>query len=222
MRLSTVKPTIRKNKTTLTSHKLLWDIFVSFLRIGPISFGGGYAMIPMIQKEMVERRQWVTDQEITEIFAVAESVPGAIAINTATFIGYRLARIRGAIVAMLGMLVPTFVIMVLLSIFFIFFKDNAYMSAAFEAIRASIVALIVYAAIKIGQTAILDKTTILLIAITVVILIFTPVHPVFVIIGGGILGIIIVQIRSWLGITTKLEQDENKYIYEDYFIGDGI
>jgi chromate transporter len=204
--------------------KLLMQIFITFLKIGPMTFGGGYAMIPLIEREVVDRRKWIGTRDIADIFAVAESIPGAIAINSATFIGYRLAGVRGAIVAMIGVLLPTFCIVVLFSIFFLQVQDHPKVEAAFVSIRATIVALITYAAYKIGKTAIVDKTTLGLIALTCMMMIFLHLHPVLLIIGGGIIGMSLVVLRGKLGMKTKLDHNdpEQGYKYADYYIGGGI
>lgn len=136
-----------------TDLKLLLQIFLTFFKIGPMTFGGGYAMIPLIEREVVKRRGWISTRDIADIFAVTESIPGAIAINSATFIGYRLAGARGAIVAMIGVLLPTFCIVVLLSLFFLQVQNHPKVEATFVSIRATIVALITYAAYKIGRIA---------------------------------------------------------------------
>lgn len=191
-----------------TNGKFLMQIFISFFKIGPVTFGGGYAMIPMIEREVIDKRKWVKPKDVSEIFAIAESVPGAIAINSATFIGYRLAGIRGAIVAMLGVLLPTFFIVVMLSILFIYVKDNPYVESAFVGIRAAIVALIAFAAYKIGLTAVYDKTTLVIMLLTTGILYFLNAHPVLVIVCGIGLGIVVVKVKSLLGYVTRLERDE--------------
>lgn len=188
--------------------KFILQIFLSFLKIGPVTFGGGYAMIPMIEREVVDKRKWVKSKDVTEVFAIAESVPGAIAINSATFIGYRLAGVWGAVAAMFGVLLPTFIIVVVLSILFLLVNDNPYIESAFVGIRAAIVALIAYAAYKIGLTAVYDKTSLGITAVTIAILFFLHVHPVLMIISGIFTGIIAYQIKNWLGIPTKLEKDQ--------------
>lgn len=187
--------------------RFIMQIFLSFFKIGPVTFGGGYAMIPMIEREVVTKRKWVKTKDVTEVFAIAESVPGAIAINSATFIGYRLAGVRGAIAAMTGVLIPTFLIVVILSILFLYVQDNPVIEAAFTGIRAAIVALIVYAAYKIGQTAVYDKTTWITAGVTVAILYFLHLHPVIIILSGIFVGVVIVKIRDWLGVFTKLDKD---------------
>lgn len=194
----------------INDWKFIIQIFSSFFKIGPVTFGGGYAMIPMIEREVVEKRKWVRTQDVTEIFAIAESVPGAIAINSATFIGYRLAGVKGAIAAMTGVLLPTFFIVVMLSILFLFVQNNPTIESAFVGIRAAIVALIAYAGYKIGQTAVYDKTTFVTAGITVIILFILHFHPVLIIIGGIIAGIVLVRVRDWFGIVTKLDKDEKQ------------
>lgn len=188
--------------------RLLFSIFWSFFKIGPVTFGGGYAMIPMIEREVVTNKQWVKAQDLTDVFAVAESVPGSIAINSATFIGYRIAGIGGAIAAMSGMMIPTFFIVIGLSISFLYFKDNPKVEAAFVGIRPAIVALIVFAGFKIGKTAIFDKTTLVTVSVSILLLLFLHIHPVLVIISGALVGIILVKVKEKLGFATILEKNE--------------
>ena len=210
-------------RTFTDKLQLIAQIFITFLKISPVTFGGGYAMIPLIEREVVQRRGWVKSEEITDIFAVAESVPGAIAINSATFIGYRLAGVVGAIAAMVGVMIPTFCIVLLLSIFFLQVQDHPKIEAAFISIRATIVALITYAALNIGKTALIDKTTTALIVLTVPVLLFVHLHPVLIIISGGLLGIAIVHIKKKLGMKVKLDKDEPKEERDpEYYFGDGI
>lgn len=205
--------------------KLLWQIFISFLKIGPVTFGGGYAMIPLIESEVVERRKWMKTSAIADVFAIAESIPGAIAINSATFIGYRVAGVAGAIAAMIGILLPTFFIVIVLSIFFLKVQHHPKIESAFVAIRATIVALIAYAAIKIGKTAVVDKTTVGFIILTVSVLFFTHLHPIILIVIGGTMGVATIFVKKKLGLKIRLEnsnQIRKRYKYKDYFVGDGI
>ena len=127
--------------------KTLWQVFFSFFRIGAFTFGGGYAMIPLIQKEASEKRGWVTDQDILEIVAIAESTPGPIAINCATFTGYKKAGFIGALVATLGMVVPSFVVIYLISMFLDNFLELTIIANAFRGIKIAVGILILDAAI---------------------------------------------------------------------------
>ena len=122
--------------------KRLWQVFFTFFRIGAFTFGGGYAMIPLIQKETVEKHQWVTDDDILEIIAIAESTPGPIAINSATFVGYRAAGVLGSVAATFGVVLPSFVIILLLSFLLQNFQDIPAVQYAFFGIRAGVLALL--------------------------------------------------------------------------------
>lgn len=125
--------------------KKLFSVFLVFFRIGAFTFGGGYAMIPLISKETVENKKWISDEDILEIVAIAESTPGPIAINASTFIGYRVAGFFGAVCATLGVVMPSFLIIFLLSFVINEFKDNRIVKYAFEGIRAGVLALILKA-----------------------------------------------------------------------------
>ncbi|WP_372633768.1 chromate transporter [Cohnella sp.] len=195
--------------------KLIGSLFATFLRMGPLTFGGGYALIPVIEKEIVEKRKWLQSEEVADIVAVSGSVPGAVAVNSATLIGYRIAGFGGALSALLGIFLPTFVLMIGLSLVYVQMKDNPKIEAAFLSIRATVVAMIVFAAIKIGKTAVVDFATGALAAVAVCLLLFggSFVHPVWVIVFGALAGIAVVKIRALLGRKTKLEEKEPVYDY---------
>ena len=122
--------------------KKLWSLFVTFFKIGAFTFGGGYAMIPLIQKEAVEKNKWVTDDDILEIIAIAESTPGPIAINSATFVGYRTSGVLGAACATFGVVLPSFVIILLISFALEQFQEVKAVQYAFNGIRAGVLALL--------------------------------------------------------------------------------
>ena len=121
----------------------LLPLFVSFLKIGAFTFGGGYAMIPLIQKEAADRHKWMTDEEIMEIVAIAESTPGPIAVNAATFTGYHAAGVPGAVLATVGVVLPAFLVMIVASSALTFFSGNQWVRWAFGGVRAGVLALIV-------------------------------------------------------------------------------
>ena len=128
--------------------KTLWRIFASFFKIGAFTFGGGYAMIPLIQKEAVENHHWATDEDILNIVAIAESTPGPIAINAATFVGYQVAGIMGAVAATLGVVLPSFLI--ILGIFYVLraFQELKAVQYAFNGIRVGVFVLLLKALYK--------------------------------------------------------------------------
>ena len=124
---------------------LALDLFLTFGKIGTFTFGGGYAMIPLIQREVVESKQWITDEDVLEILAIAESTPGPIAINAATFVGYRVAGTFGAFCATMGVVLPSFLIIYGLSFIIREFQEVPPVQYAFEGIRAAVLALVMKA-----------------------------------------------------------------------------
>ena len=123
-------------------YKELWKVFATFFKIGAFTFGGGYAMIPLIQKEAVENHGWVTDEDILEIIAIAESTPGPIAINSATFVGYRTCGVLGSVAATLGVVLPSFVLIFAISFVLRQFQELKVVQYAFQGIRAGVMALL--------------------------------------------------------------------------------
>jgi chromate transporter len=124
---------------------LLWQVFITFFKIGAFTFGGGYAMVPLIQREASEKHGWVTDEDILDIVAIAESTPGPIAINSATFVGYRACGVLGSVAATLGVVLPSFIIILTISGILRQFQENVYVQYAFRGIRAGVLALILKA-----------------------------------------------------------------------------
>ena len=125
--------------------KDLWALFTTFLKIGAFTFGGGYAMIPVIQREAAEKRHWITDEDILEIIAIAESTPGPIAINSATFVGWRVAGVAGAACATLGVILPSFICILIIARLLEAFQHLKPVQYAFFGIRAGVLALILKA-----------------------------------------------------------------------------
>ncbi len=212
---------MKEDGTMNRQWKILFQLFWTFFKISPVTFGGGFAMIPLIEKEVVGKKKWLNREEVTDMFALSQSVPGAIAINSATFIGHRIGGIKGSIAAMMGISIPTFLIVITLGILYFFIQDNPKIAAAFLAIRASIVAIIAYAAIKTAKTAIIDKTTFAIMIVGVLLLFF--IHPIFVILLGAIAGIISCHIKRKLRDEMKLDKKQEDYKNNpDYFMGAGI
>jgi chromate transporter len=202
--------------------KLLWQIFWTFFKISPVTFGGGFAMIPSIEREIVEKREWLDSDDIADVFALSQSVPGAVAINSATFIGHRIAGIKGALAAMIGVSLPTFFIVLALGISYFFIHDNPKLEAAFVSIRVTIVAIIVYAAIRIAKTAIFDKTTFCIMLAGVPALFF--IHPIVAILLGAAIGTTSIWVKRKLGYKVDLKQNKENDPTKnpDYFMGAGI
>lgn len=174
-------------------RKLL-DIFLIFLKIGTFTFGGGYAMIPLIEEEIVNKKKWVSSNDIIDLFAVAESIPGAIAINTATFIGYKISGRKGAIVANIGVILPSLTIITLIASVFSRFQNDPTVQAALLGIRSCVVALILLAAISVGKKAVRDKITFVLAILAMVSIAFLDIHPIFAIVTGATIGLVIMKV----------------------------
>ncbi len=122
---------------------MLLRLFTTFFKVGLFSFGGGFAMIPLIQREVIENRRWIDERDFLDILVLAQSTPGPIAVNTAVFVGYKTAGVAGAIMATLGTVLPSFIVILSLALFFAEVRDNRYVDAAFRAMRPAVVALIV-------------------------------------------------------------------------------
>jgi len=185
-------------------------LFITFIKIGLFSFGGGYAMIPLIQRE-IELHGWLTSSEFIDIIAIAEMTPGPIAVNSATFVGFKTAGVLGGLVSTIGVAMPSLVLILLISKHFFRFKDHPLNTAVFYGIRPVIVGLITTASIFVSQTAlfkdnitadtvltlftapfnVLNMGSVLIFILTMISLIKFKLNPIVVIIGSGILGILL-------------------------------
>ena len=174
--------------------KRLLELFWTMLKIGLFTFGGGYAMIALLEAELVSKRGWLAHEEFMDVVAIAESTPGPIAINAATYVGYRRARVPGALVATVGICIPSFVIIFLISLFFDAFLSVAWVAAAFRGIRICVVFLILSAGIKMLRK--MEKTafsitvmTLTLIAMITLSLFAVSFSSIFYILIAGVLGL---------------------------------
>jgi chromate transporter len=176
---------------------MLWELFITFFKIGFVSFGGGYAIIPIIEME-VDQHGWLTTEQFTDIIAIASMSPGPIATNCAIFVGYEKAGILGAIVSTLGTTLPSLLIILVVAMFFYKVKDHFLTQSAFYGIRPVITGLICYAAIRfaiknqlVGVAGSMDGTAILIMLGALAVLLFTRLPPIFVILFSGLFGIVI-------------------------------
>jgi chromate transporter len=176
--------------------KLWSDIYFTFLKLGSISFGGGYAIVSLMEREVVEEKKWVDKETIVDIFAVAQSLPGAIALNSSAFVGYAIAGIPGSVIALVGNLTSPVIIIMILSMIFSKIRDLPAIEAAFKGIYPAIVALIAYAGYKIGKTAIKDVTGFGLMLAALLISVVFRVPPIPLIIAGAVLGIILTASKT--------------------------
>ncbi|MGF9912869.1 chromate transporter [Paenibacillus ehimensis] len=215
-------------KSWMRKLRPLGPIFWTFCKISPVTFGGGYAMIPVMEREVIGKRRWIEPGEMSGVLSIAGSAPGGVGVNAAAFIGYRLAGVPGAAVAVGGMTLPAFLIVFLLSLVFREIYDLPKVAAAFQGIQAAIAALIIISAYNMGKSSIVDRTTLATAAFTVVLLLVFHVHPMLVILIGLVIGHLLVRMKRKLGYRAFEPKDEeppaagNGYKYADYFIADGI
>ena len=161
---------------------LLIDLFCTFFRIGAFTFGGGYAMLPMLQRELVEKKKWVTEEEILDYFAIGQCTPGVIAVNTATFVGCRKAKVPGGILATLGVIAPSLII----------FAEIPAVRNAFAGIRVAVCVLIINSVVKLLKKSVVDKLTgAVFVVVALCAILFRSVSPVVFILAAGILGILV-------------------------------
>ncbi|MEL7569746.1 MAG: chromate transporter [Eubacteriaceae bacterium] len=163
---------------------------ISFLKIGAFTFGGGYAMIPLISKEVVDRHQWITDEEMIDIFSIAECTPGVIAVNCATFVGYKVAGFWGALLSTVCVVLPAFIIICIISLFFESFKNILWVSYAFKGIRVGIIILLAMAVIKIGKYVKFNIFACIILAAAAILSAATDVNTIYILLGSAALGII--------------------------------
>ena len=166
----------------------LFEIFWSFLKIGAFTFGGGYAMIPLIQHEVINRRGWLSEQEFIELLTIAQTAPGPISLNTAVFVGYKYRRYWGALAAVTGVVIPSFVIILLIAIFFAGIRNNIWVDAAFKGMRPAVVALIV--APIVGLTKGMHWRGVSIALATAVVVWYFGFSPIWLLIVGAIGGVL--------------------------------
>lgn len=168
--------------------KKLWKMFLVFFRIGAFTIGGGYAMLPLIEKEVVDNNNWVSEEEIVDVFAISQSVPGVIAINSSIFIGYKVSGYIGAIVAALGVILPSFFIILIIAYLLFNIQNNVYLEKAFTGVRAGVTAMILLSVIKLAKSAVKDKLGLILAIAAFITIVVFDIHAILAIATGGIVG----------------------------------
>ncbi len=171
--------------------KTLLQLFLIFARIGGFTFGGGYAMLPMLQKELVDNRQWVANEELIDYYAIGQCTPGVIAVNVATFVGFKIKGVMGAVFATLGMITPSLIIVGSIAAFISGFQDYEAVQWAFSGIRAAVVALILSSVIKIAKKSLVDIFAVVIFLLVAVLSFFTDISPVIFVLAAGACGLVL-------------------------------
>ena len=174
--------------------KTLLSLFITFAKVGVMTFGGGYAMLPILQREIVEKKKWATDEELMDYFAIGQCTPGIIAVNTATFIGQKTKGVLGGIFATLGLVFPSLIIISLLAGVIEAFSDVEWVQHAFGGIRICVCALILNAFLKLFKKSASDVITFIIFLAVAVLAFFTDLSPVIFVVISAILGIVIKNI----------------------------
>ena len=170
------------------------DIFWSFLKIGAFTFGGGYAMIPLIQHEVIHRRRWIEERNFLDLLTLAQTAPGPIALNTAVFVGYKRRGYLGALSAIMGVILPSFLVILVVAIFFASIRDNAYVDAAFKGMRPAVVALIVAPIVGLTKGM---RWWLVAVALAVALVVWHfGISPVWFLIAGAVMGACVVARRG--------------------------
>lgn len=171
--------------------KTIFDLYLTFMRIGGLTFGGGYAMLPMMQRELVDKKQWVSEEDILDYYAIGQCTPGVIAVNTATFVGYKIGEILGAIFATLGLVTPSFIIITIIALFIRNFASYEVVQHALAGITIAVFALVVDAVIKIARKSLIDVGSVFLFAGVFLLSMFTDISAAWLVVGAGVCGVLL-------------------------------
>lgn len=168
--------------------KVLWQIFVTFFKVGGLTFGGGYAMLPLLQKEVIEKRGWATNEEVLDDYAMSQVLPGIIAVNTSVFMGYRIKGRLGGVVAALGVTAPSLIVIMIIAAFMQNIMDYELVQKAFWGIRVVVSALILQAVIGLWKSAMKDVFSYAVYIVALVLVLFTKIPTIFVIVAAVVAG----------------------------------
>ena len=166
------------------------DMFITFFKIGAFTFGGGFAMIPIIQKEVVEKKKWIKDEEFIDTISIAQSSPGPIAVNSSIFVGYKIDGFKGALICTFGTILPSFLIILFISIFFTLVNNNPIFEKVFLGIRPVVVALIFSAVYKLITKAHLGYKDLVIAVLAMLTIVLFNITPIYIIVVGVLLRVI--------------------------------
>lgn len=172
------------------------QLFGIFCKIGMFTIGGGYAMVPLIENEIVKRRKWIGQEDFLDLLAIAQSAPGVLAVNISIFVGYKLRGVRGSLVTTLGSVLPSFVIILAIAIFFAGFRDNPVVERIFKGIRPAVVALIAAPTFSMAKSARITRHTVWIPVVSALLIWLLGFSPVWIIIGAGVGGFLYGRLRG--------------------------
>ena len=187
---------------------LFWQLFACFFKIGAFTLGGGYAMLPLIQQEIVDKRKWIDSDEFLELLALAQSAPGPIAVNTAVFVGYKLLGIAGVLATVLGSILPSFVIILVIAMYLKDIRKYHCVEAAFKALRPAVVALILVPVINNSKKFKKSVVPYAVAILSAMLVARFGVSPIYIIIGSALLGLCIGMLKQKRTATSETEANK--------------
>ncbi|QOX65422.1 chromate transporter [Anoxybacterium hadale] len=179
--------------------KLIWELFITFFKVGAFTIGGGLAMLPVIRKAVVEERGWLTEEEIVDCFAVSQSLPGVLAINAAIYVGNKKKGLQGSLASLLGVILPSYISIIVILLFLGSIEENTHVLGAFEGIKAASAAMILVAAYKLGKQILKGKVEIFIAVISFAVIVFAGINAVWAILFGGLTGLVVYQYNKRKG-----------------------
>lgn len=173
-----------------------FELFMVFFRIGLFTLGGGYAMVPLIEREVVDKKKWIDERDFLDVFAIAQSLPGPIAVNTSVFVGYKVRGFLGSVVGVLGTVMPSFIVMIIIASFFVGIKDDPTVAAVFKGIRPAVAALIAGSVWSLGKKAKLNWYTGGIMVAAALAVWLAGLSPVWVVVSLALIGSLLPTIRG--------------------------
>ena len=180
-------------------RKLAVELFLYFFRIGWYTFGGGWSIIAQIQRDFVEKKQYITNEELLDLTSVGKSLPGVMVGNVTLLFGYHVAGVPGALMSLLGMSIPPILILTLITYLYTWFRDNVYVARALRGVRASVVPIIFAATLKLYPAALRDWFTYVILIAGVLLLLFTDINAILIILGAAVIGLFVSFIKRRKG-----------------------
>ena len=175
---------------------MLWKMFITFFKIGAFTFGGGYAMIPIIQEEVVEKKRWIDYEEFLDALSVAQASPGAMAVNTSIYCGYKIKGFAGAFACTLGAILPSFMAILFFSIYLYQFRSNPILDKIFMGIRPAVVALILSAVYKIWKKSHLSYDKLVISLVTLIMIVFFGISPIWLVLAGAVGSVVYNKVKK--------------------------
>lgn len=172
------------------------QLYTTFFRIGILTFGGGLTMLPLLKYELVESKKWITEEKLLDCYAIGQCTPGIIAVNTATYVGYLRKGAMGGIIATLGMISPSVIIVTVVAMFLQTFMENVFIQHALMGIRGAVCALMLNTVVSLAKKSLISKLNIAICAIALVLSLFTNIPTIAIIVAAGLAGVIVEKVRG--------------------------